>query len=70
MEEEGGEKKKRKPREKNFIADIAKSVVKIADILKQQYNVKKNLLSLIERKQSKKREHFKSLNYRRDLKHL
>ncbi len=41
VEEEGGEKKKRKPREKNFIADIAKSVVKIADILKQQYNVKK-----------------------------
>ena len=40
-EEEGGEKKKRKPREKNLIAEIAKSVVKISDILKQQYNVKK-----------------------------
>ena len=40
-EEDGGKKKKRKPREKNLIADIAKSVVKIADILKQQYNVKK-----------------------------
>ena len=40
-EEEGEGKKKRKPREKNLIADIAKSVVKIADILKQQYNVKK-----------------------------
>ena len=41
VEEEGGEKKKRKPREKNLIAEIAKSVVKISDILKQQYNVKK-----------------------------
>ena len=40
-EGEGEGKKKRKPREKNLIADIAKSVVKIADILKQQYNVKK-----------------------------
>ena len=41
VEEEGGEKKKRKPREKNLIAEIAKSVVKISDILKQQYDVKK-----------------------------
>ena len=42
-EEEGEEKKKRKkkPKEKNLLADIAKSVVKIADILKEQYGVKK-----------------------------
>ena len=45
-EGEGQGKKKRKPREKNLIADIAKSVVKIADILKQQYNLKKNLMSI------------------------
>ena len=43
-EEEGEEKKnkrKKKPKEKNLLADIAKSVVKIADILKEQYGVKK-----------------------------
>ena len=40
-EEEGEEKKKRKkkPKEKNLLAEIAKSVVKIADILKEQYGV-------------------------------
>ena len=34
-------KRKKKPKEKNLLAEIAKSVVKIADILKEQYGVKK-----------------------------
>ena len=42
-EEEDEGKEKEKPREKNLIAEIAKSVVKIADILKQQYDVKKKI---------------------------
>ena len=44
-EEEGGKKKKRqrqrKPKEKNLLAEIAKSVTNIADILKDQYKLKK-----------------------------
>jgi len=40
-EEEGEEKKKRKPKEKNLLAEIAKSVTNIADILKDQYKLKK-----------------------------
>ena len=42
-EDEGEEKKKtkKKPKDKNLLAEIAKSVVKIADILKEQYGVKK-----------------------------
>jgi hypothetical protein len=42
-EEEGGKKKKRqrKPKEKNLLAEIAKSVTNIAGILKDQYKLKK-----------------------------
>ena len=39
--DEEKKKRKKKPKEKNLLADIAKSVVKIADILKEQYGVKK-----------------------------
>ena len=61
VEEEGEEKKKRKkkPKEKNLLADIAKSVVKIADILKEQYGVKKKSAEF-DRKKAEQDKCFKS----------